>query len=120
MRLSLLLPVVSFALASPACATDAMFFNGGGYCIEVLVGHDGQPSVSQLLFTPPKAKGWIALPAAQVRIDIFDIQKQQFVAHFTNTGNPGLPESFNLSVNKNRGILQISTKRIKGKFDWSM
>ena len=117
---SILLPAaILITAASPARATDALFFNGGGYCIEVLVGHNGSPAVAQILFTPPKTTSWASLPAAQVRIEKFNLQQQVLIIHFTNQGNPDLPQSFSLSVQKVRGTLQINGKRIKGKFDWS-
>ena len=117
---SLLLPAaILIAAASPAKATDALFFNGCGYCIEVLVGHHGSPAIAQILFTPPKAKDWVSLPTGQVRVDKFNIQQQILVVHFINPGNAELPKSFTLSVKKSLGTLQINGKRIRGEFNWS-
>lgn len=36
-------------------ATEALFFNGGGYTIEVLVGFLEDPVIAQVHFTPLKA-----------------------------------------------------------------
>jgi hypothetical protein len=117
----LLLPAAMILVSSStARATEALFFNGGGYNIEILIGYDDHPVIAQILFTPPGATSWVSIPASLLQIDKFEIKKRILFLHFTNPSNTDLPGSFSLSVKKNTAILSIDGKRIKTPFDWTM
>ena len=45
-------------------ATEAIFFNGGGYTIEILVGMAPDSVIASVRFSPPGAKDWLAFPAS--------------------------------------------------------
>jgi hypothetical protein len=43
-------------------ATEALFFSGGGYTVEVLVGYLDDPIIAQVRFTSPEAKDSVTIP----------------------------------------------------------
>jgi hypothetical protein len=119
--LAIALLVVASAKAS---ATEYIMFDGGGYNIAILVGMADKASVATVRFTAPEAKEWVTLPHDSIRVEKFDIHKEVLVMHFSRPKNepaePGLPESFSLSVKKETAVLDIGGKQIKGELDWGM
>ena len=102
-------------------ATEAIFFNGGGYTIEILVGMAPDSVIASVRFSPPGAKDWVSLPRELLHIEKFDMEKRVLTMHFSNKNNPDLPASFSLSVKKTRAVLSISGKKISdGKFNWDI
>jgi hypothetical protein len=102
-------------------ATEAIFFNGGGYTIEILVGMAPDSVIASVRFSPPGAKDWVSLPRELLHIEKFDMEKRVLTMHFSNKNNPDLPASFSLSVKKTRAVLSISGKKISDeKFDWDI
>ena len=102
-------------------ATEAIFFNGGGYTIEILVGMAPDSVIASVRFSPPGAKDWVSLPRELLHIEKFDMEKRVLTMHFSNKNNPDLPASFSLSVKKARAVLSISGKKISDeKFNWDI
>jgi hypothetical protein len=101
-------------------ATEALFFNGGGYNIEVLIGYLDDPVIAQVRFTPPGAKDSVSLPRELLHIEKFDMKKRILTMHFLNKNNPDLLSSFSLSVKETRAVLAISGKEIKSEFNWDI
>ena len=102
-------------------ATEAIFFNGGGYTIEILVGMAADPVIASVRFSPPGAKDWVSLPRDLLHIEKFDMEKRVLTMHFSNKNNPDLPASFSLSVKKTRAVLSISGKKFSDEeFDWDI
>ena len=101
-------------------ATEALVFDGGGYTIEILVGHLDEPVIAQVHFTPPGAKDWVTLPRELVQIEKFDMKKEILIMHFSNKNRSDLPGSFNLSVKNSKAVLSISGKEIKSEFNWEI
>jgi hypothetical protein len=101
-------------------ATEALFFNGGGYTIEFLIGYLDDPIVAQVRFTPPGAKDSVLLPREGLQIEKFDMEKKILTMHFSNKKDPDLPASFSFSVKNTKAVLSISGKEIKSKFNWDM
>ena len=102
-------------------ATEALFFNGGGYTIEVLIGFWTTQSLHSVRVSPPGAKDWVSLPRELLHIEKFDMEKQILTMHFSNKNNPDLPASFSLSVKKTRAVLSISGKKIGDEdFNWDI
>ena len=102
-------------------ATEAIFFNGGGYTIEILVGMAPDSVIASVRFSPPGAKDWVSLPRELLHIEKFDMEKRVLTMHFSNKNNPDLPASFSLSVKKTRAVLSISGKKISDeKFNWDI
>lgn len=118
---SFLFSAALILVASPNVrATEALFFNGGGYTIQILVGYEDDPVVAQVLFTPPGAKDWVVLPREALRVEKFDMEKRVLTMHFSNKNNPDLPASFSLSVKGTKAVLSISGKEIKSEFNWDI
>ena len=102
-------------------ATEAIFFNGGGYTIEILVGMAPDSVIASVRFSPPGAKDWVSLPRELLHIEKFDMEKRVLTMHFSNKNNPDLPASFSLSVKKTRAVLSISGNKISDeKFNWDI
>ena len=99
-------------------ATEALFFNGGGYTIELLIGYLDDPIVAQVRFTPPGAKDSVLLPREGLQIEKFDMKKGILTMHFSNESNRDLPDSFSLSIKNTKAVLSISGKKIKSEFNW--
>ena len=114
----------SAALILVACsnvhATEALFFNGGGYTIEVLIGYLDDPVVAQVRFTAPEASDSVTIPKNLLRVEEFNMEKRILIMHFSNKNDPNLPASFSLSANKTRAVLSISGKEIKSEFNWDI
>jgi hypothetical protein len=97
--LAIALLVVASAKAS---ATEYIMFDGGGYNIAILVGMADKASVAMVRFTAPEAREWVTLPHDAIRVEKFDTKKGILVLHFAppymEAAEPGLTESFSLSV----------------------
>jgi hypothetical protein len=101
-------------------ATEALFFNGGGYTIEVLIGFLDDPVIAQVRFTAPEDKGSVVIPQKLLRVEKFDMKKRILSMHFSNKSDPDLPASFSLSANKTSAVLSVGGKKIKSEFDWDI
>jgi hypothetical protein len=101
-------------------ATEALFFNGGGYTIELLIGYLDDPVVAQVRFTSPEAKDSVIIPQKLLHVEKFDMKKRILTMHFSNKNDPDLPASFSLSANETRAVLSISGKEIKSEFNWDI
>jgi hypothetical protein len=111
---------LALVVSSNLHATEALFFNGGGYTIELLIGFLDEPVIAQVRFAPPEAKGPITIPQKLLRIEKFDMKKRILTMHFSNKNDPDLPVSFSLSANKTRAVLSIGGKKIQSEFDWDI
>ena len=101
-------------------ATEALFFNGGGYTIEVLIGFLDDPVIAQVRFTAPEDKDSVVIPQKLLRVEKFDMKKRILSMHFSNKSDPDLPASFSLSANKTSAVLSVGGKKIKSEFDWDI
>ena len=103
-------------------ATEAIFFNGGGYTIEILVGMAPDSVIASVRFSPPGAKDWVSLPRELLHIEKFDMEKHILTMQFSNKNNPDLPASFSLSVKKTKAVLSVSGKQVRsdGEFNWDI
>ena len=101
-------------------AAEALFFDGGGYTIEVLIGYLDDPVIAQVRFTSPEAKDSVIIPQKLLHVEKFDMKKRILTIHFSNKNDPDLPASFSLSANKTRAVLAISGKKIKSEFNWDI
>ena len=120
MRRFLLSAALILIASSTVHATESLFFNGGGYTIQILVGYVDNPVVAQVLFTPPGAKDWVVLPHEVLQVEKFDMEKRILTMHFSNKNKPDLPGSFSLSVKGTRAVLSMSGKEIKSEFNWDI
>ena len=112
--------VLTFIASSNVHATEALFFSGGGYTIEILIGYLHDPDIAQVRFTPPEAKDSVIIPRELLRVEKFDMKKRILTMHFSNKNDPDLPASFSLSVKKTKALLSISGKEIKSEFNWDI
>jgi hypothetical protein len=88
MRRFLLSAALILIASSTVHATESLFFNGGGYTIQILVGYVDDPVVAQVLFTPPGAKDWVVLPREILQVEKFDMEKRVLTMHFSNKNKP--------------------------------
>ena len=113
--------VLIFIASSNVHATEALFFSGGGYTIEILIGYLDDPVIAQVRFTPPEAKDSAIIPRELLRVEKFDMKKRGMIMHFSNKNDPDLPASFSLSVKKTKAVLSIGGKEISGEeFNWDI
>lgn len=120
MKMFLFSAALALVASSNVHATEALFFNGGGYTIEVLIGFVDDPVIAQVRFTPPEAKDSVIIPQKLLHVEKFDMKKRILTMHFSNKNDPDLPASFSLSANKTRAVLSIGGKKIKSEFDWEI
>ena len=106
--------------ASNLHATEALFFNGGGYSIELLIGTLDDPVIAQVRFMAPEGKDPVMIPRRLIRVEKFDMKKRVLTMHFSNKNDPDLPASFSLTANKTKAVLSISGKEIKSEFNWDI
>jgi hypothetical protein len=120
MKMFLFSAALVLVASSNVHATEALFFDGGGYTIEVLIGYLDDPVIAQVRFTSPETKDSIIIPQNLLRVEKFDLKKRILTMHFSNKNDPDLPASFSLSANKTRAVLAISGKKIKSEFNWDI
>jgi hypothetical protein len=120
MKMCLFSAALALVASSNVHATEALFFEGGGYTIEILIGCLDDPVIAQIRFTPPEAKGWVSLPRDLLHVEKFDMKKRILTMQFSNKNDPDLPASFSLSVNKTKAVLSIKGKEIKSEFNWDI
>ena len=120
MKMFLFSAALILVASSNVHATEALFFNGGGYSIDILIGMAPDPVIASVRFTPPGAKDWVSLPRDLLRVEKFDMEKRILTMHFSNKNNPDLPASFSLSVKETGAVLSISGKEIKSEFNWDI
>jgi hypothetical protein len=97
-----------------------VIFDGGGYNIQILVWMTDKPVVGQLHFTSPGAKYWVVIPHDLLRIEKFDFGKI-LLMHFSNKQkNPELPDSFSLSIRKEKAVLSIKGETIRSTVQWDI
>ena len=120
MKMLLFSAALVLVVASNAHATEALFFNGGGYTVEVLIGFLDDPVIAQVRFTAPEGKDSVIIPQKLLRVEQFDMKKRILTMHFLNKNDPDLPTSFSLSANETRAVLSIGGKKIKSEFDWDI
>ena len=121
MKLFLFSAALALFASSNVHATEALFFSGGGYTIEILIGYLDDPVIAQVRFTPPEAKDSVIIPRELLRVEKFDMKKRGMIMHFSNKNDPDLPASFSLSVKKTKAVLSIGGKEISGEeFNWDI
>ena len=104
-----------------AHATETLFFNGGGYTVEVLIGFLDDPVIAQVRFMPPKAKDSVVIPQELLHVEKFDMKKRILRMHFSSKNDPDLPASFSLSANKTKAVLSIGGKETSDEeFNWDI
>jgi hypothetical protein len=108
--------IVACAVA-PARATGSLSFEGGGYWIDLEVGHTDVPVIaSARLYRPGDARG-VVLPREQLHVDVFDTRRQVLVLRFIGSGTV---EPFILVIDGVHATLQIGAQRIDAPFRWLM
>lgn len=120
MRPILLAAALILVASANLQATEGINFYGGGYRVEIVVGFgDDGPVAGSVRLTRPGAKDWIGLPHELVRIEKFDMTKKILILHFSkkNDPDPELPRSLSLTVKKEKGVLTIDGKKIRGTLD---
>ena len=120
MKMFLFSAALVLVASSNVRTTEALFFNGGGYTVEVLIGFLDDPVIAQVRFTRPEAKDPAILPQKLVHVEKFDIKKRILTMQFSNKNDPNLPASFFLSAKKTKAVLSISGKEIKSEFNWEL
>jgi len=122
MKMFLFSVALIFIASSNVRATEALFFNGGGYTVELLIGSLDDPVIAQVRFSAPDDKDPVVIPRKLLRIEKFDMEKRILAMHFSNKNNPDLPTSFSLSVKKTKAVLSINGKEIQGdeEFNWDI
>jgi hypothetical protein len=86
--------------SSNVYATEALFFDGGGYSVDILIGMAPDPVIASVRFTPQGTKDRVSLPRELLHVEKFDMEKRISTMHFSNKNNPDLPASFSLSVKR--------------------
>jgi hypothetical protein len=119
MKMFLFSAALVFIASSSVHATEALFFNGGGYTIELLIGFLDDPVIAQVRFTL-EGKDSVIIPQKLLHVEKFNMKKRILTMHFSNRNDPDLPASFSLSANKTRAVLSINGKKITGEFDWDI
>jgi hypothetical protein len=121
MKLFLFSAALALFASSNVHATEALFFNGGGYTIEVLIGFLDDPVIAQVRFTAREDKDSVIILQKLLRVEKFDMKKRVMTLHFSNKNDPDLPASFSLSVKKTRAVLSIGGKKISDEeFNWDI
>ncbi|MGH8028283.1 MAG: hypothetical protein ACREO0_16325 [Pseudoxanthomonas sp.] len=114
--------ILLMSVVAPARATGSLSFEGGGYWLEMEIGHTEAPVIASIRFHRPDDPNGIILPRKQVVVETFDTKRRVLVLRFAGSGDAGAgaAEPFTLSVNGERATLQVGAREISSQFDWSM
>lgn len=105
---------------SPAVATGTLSFEGGGYLIDMEIGHDVGLVISTVRFHRPGDRMWATLVRRNLTIETFDTRRRILVMHYRDSQGPDAVDPFTLSVHGQQAVLETSGRKIASKFSWEM
>jgi hypothetical protein len=106
------------ALALPAYATSPLSFEGGGYWIDLEIGHTDKPVIAAVRFHQPGDKQGVVLSPRLIVVKAFDTQRKVLVLRYAG-GESGVG-SFVLSIHQQTAVLETGAKRVVSPFNWAM
>ena len=105
-------------LCGVAHATSSLSFEGGGYWLDLEIGHTDRPVVASVKFHRPGDSKGVVL-RGNFSVDSFDTDRKELTLIYKG-GNPQV-EPFTLSVRGDTATLRISgAEEIVSAFDWFM
>lgn len=109
----------SLLAASPiaAHASQSLEFDAGGHAIAMEVGDDAAPTLARVRYFAPGDAAGLPLRPQDLRVERFDVGRRRLQLHYRGGG--GVP-AFELSVDGDRGLLEIGGRRLAAPFDWQM
>ena len=110
--------VAAFALfCGAAQATSSLSFNGGGYFLNMEIGHVERPVIASITVHRPGDSKGVVLRGNFVA-EIFDTTAKQMRVTYKG-GDPRVPP-FTLVVEGEAATLTIDGKNIRSAFSWFM
>ena len=105
---------------SPAVATGTLSFEGGGYLIDMEIGHDVGLVISTVRFHRPGDRMWVTLVRRNLTIENFDTRRRILVMHYRGSQGPDAVDPFTLLVHGQQAVLETGGRKIASKFSWEM
>ncbi len=108
--------VMVFLFSAPAHATSSLFFGGGGYQVDLEIGHTDHPVIASVNFHAPGDPHGVLLRTG-FEVTIFDTNERELLLHYK--GDKRLPP-FTLSVHGDEATLESGSERVSSTFNWEM
>lgn len=106
--------VLGMAIAQ---ATTSLWFEGGGYWLDMEIGHTDRPVVASITFHAPWDSRGVVL-RDNFKVASFDTDRKDLIIEYTGVDPRVGP--FTLVVHGDEAILRIGHVRIESGFDWFM
>jgi hypothetical protein len=114
---SLVLGIALLATPVLVHATSSLSFVGGGYWLNMEIGHDDRPAVASITFhAPGDAQG--VLLRGNYQVVSFDTDRRELIIEYK--GSDARVEPFVLAVRGDKAILRVGGARIESLFSWLM
>jgi len=104
-------------IAAIVHATSSLWFEGGGYWLDMEIGHTDRPLVASVNFYAPGNSQGVVL-RDNFNVARFDTDRKDLVIEYAGD-DPRVPP-FTLVVHGEKAILRIGNARIESAFDWFM
>ena len=100
-----------------AYATSSLSFQGGGYWLDMEIGHADRPVVASIDFHAPGDSQGVVL-RDNYKVASFDTGRKYLSIEYS--GSDPRVQPFTLIVHGEKAILRIGRTRIESRFDWFM
>lgn len=114
---STILAMALLLVAVVAHATSSLSFDGGGYRLDMEIGHTDHPVVASVTFHAPGDPQGVVL-RGNFRVASFDTARKELIIEYK--GNDPRVEPFTLVVHGEKAILRIGRARFESAFSWLM
>lgn len=102
--------------AGLARASSSLAFEGGGYWLDLEVGHADRDTIASIDFhRPGDTRG--VLVREGFRVDVFDTTRREL--RLVHEGAGDVPP-FTLTVHGDAATLQVGREQVSATFDWAM
>jgi hypothetical protein len=114
---SVILVMALLLISLAAYATSSLWFEGGGYWLDMEIGHTDRPVIASVNFHAPGDSQGVVL-RDNFKVASFDTGRKDLIIEYT--GSDPRVQPFTLTVHGEKAILRIGHTRIESGFDWSM
>lgn len=99
-----------------ARASSSLAFEGGGYWLDLEVGHADRDTIASIDFhRPGDARGVVV--RSGFHVEVFDIARHEL--RLVHEGAGDVP-AFTLTVHGDAATLQVGREQVSATFDWAM
>jgi hypothetical protein len=113
---ALVATLLALLLSAVAHATSSLSFEGGGYWLDLEIGHTDQPVIASVSFHAPGDQQGVVLRTG-LGVETFDTKRKELLLVYE--GSDSVPP-FTLSVHGEKATLETGSERVSSTFNWEM